>query len=597
MVYSKKIYGIISLNTIMIVFIGLISGNSRQSEIQAQSYDFADREARIQYLKSIPVTRWPEISDRKPMTYDEWKSKAGKFGPIEINLTRRAVPLIENQFRDICIIINTLLSNQITAAIDRYVADLILEGYGVETYVTSGGTPFELRAFLQGRYSAGMDGCLLVGDLPIPWFEDTCWDPPEYCAYPIDLFYMDMDGIWADNNSNGIYDSHTGDCPPEIWVGRLTASPMIMANEVALINNYFDKNHRYRARLDSLVNRSLAYIDDDWIQWAEEWDNIVGLAYDVRTLVSDGAETVDTDYENKLGVEYESILLCSHSDPACHYFKIGSEWTGGITCNDEVVSIDPKAYFYNLYACSNARYVEWDYMAGWYIFCQTHGIAAIGSTKTGSMLNFEYFYGPFGNGKTIGEALRDWFISIGQYGYTQDDMCWFYGMTLCGDPTLRNFENAPLEIVTRQLADGEYGQGYTDTLTAQGGRQPYHWSIIEGVLPPELQLNLTSGIISGIPEDVGVYNIAFRASDGSVPAQLDTVELSLFVGCLCGDANYDGSINVLDVAYIVNYLYKGGPAPIPPIAADADGSGYTNILDAANIISYLYKGGSAPDCF
>jgi hypothetical protein len=28
----------------------------------------------------------------------------------------------------------------------------------------------------------------------------------------------------------------------------------------------------------------------------------------------------------------------------------------------------PEAYFYNLFACSNARFTETDYMAGWYMF-------------------------------------------------------------------------------------------------------------------------------------------------------------------------------------------------------------------------------------
>lgn len=32
----------------------------------------------------------------------------------------------------------------------------------------------------------------------------------------------------------------------------------------------------------------------------------------------------------------------------------------------------------------------------------------MGSTKTGSMLTFENFYGPMGNGKLVGDAYVDW---------------------------------------------------------------------------------------------------------------------------------------------------------------------------------------------
>jgi len=65
---------------------------------------------------------------------------------------------------------------------------------------------------------------------------------------------------------------------------------------------------------------------------------------------------------------------------------------------------------------------------------------------------------------------------------------------------------------------------------------------------------------------------------------------------ICGDANGDASSNILDVSYIVNYLYRGGPVPDPPEKADVNHSGGTNILDVTYLINYLYKGGPAPNC-
>jgi len=62
-----------------------------------------------------------------------------------------------------------------------------------------------------------------------------------------------------------------------------------------------------------------------------------------------------------------------------------------------------------------------------------------------------------------------------------------------------------------------------------------------------------------------------------------------------GDADNSGSINVIDATFIINWLYKSGPAPEPDIAlADADCSGGLNILDAAYIIHYLYESGPEP---
>nr|MBN2278130.1 hypothetical protein [candidate division Zixibacteria bacterium] len=64
----------------------------------------------------------------------------------------------------------------------------------------------------------------------------------------------------------------------------------------------------------------------------------------------------------------------------------------------------------------------------------------------------------------------------------------------------------------------------------------------------------------------------------------------------CGDANADGRVNILDGTYIINYLYRGGPAPVYPDLADVNHSESINILDVTYLIVYLYRGGPEPDC-
>ena len=64
----------------------------------------------------------------------------------------------------------------------------------------------------------------------------------------------------------------------------------------------------------------------------------------------------------------------------------------------------------------------------------------------------------------------------------------------------------------------------------------------------------------------------------------------------CGDVDGSNAVNILDVSFVVSYLYKGGPAPHPSVEADVDHSGSINILDVGYTISYLYKGGPAPNC-
>ena len=66
--------------------------------------------------------------------------------------------------------------------------------------------------------------------------------------------------------------------------------------------------------------------------------------------------------------------------------------------------------------------------------------------------------------------------------------------------------------------------------------------------------------------------------------------------CHPGDANGNLAFNILDVTYLISYLYKGGPAPTPyPLCSgDANCNCAVNILDVTYLISYLYKGGPSP---
>jgi hypothetical protein len=54
-------------------------------------------------------------------------------------------------------------------------------------------------------------------------------------------------------------------------------------------------------------------------------------------------------------------------------------------------------------------------------------------------------------------------------------------------------------ITTNSLPEGTEDVAYSHTLEVQGGSPPYIWSVSGGTLPIGLQLNPTSGVISGAP--------------------------------------------------------------------------------------------------
>jgi len=65
---------------------------------------------------------------------------------------------------------------------------------------------------------------------------------------------------------------------------------------------------------------------------------------------------------------------------------------------------------------------------------------------------------------------------------------------------------------------------------------------------------------------------------------------------ICGDANGNMSLDIMDAVFVINYLYKDGARPVPMEASDTNGNGSVDVMDAVYLINYLYKGGPEPYC-
>ena len=65
-------------------------------------------------------------------------------------------------------------------------------------------------------------------------------------------------------------------------------------------------------------------------------------------------------------------------------------------------------------------------------------------------------------------------------------------------------------------------------------------------------------------------------------------------GFTCGDCNGDGIVDIGDVVFLVNYLYKNGSAPDPVQAGDCNCDSTVDLGDVVYLINYLFKQGSPP---
>jgi hypothetical protein len=87
--------------------------------------------------------------------------------------------------------------------------------------------------------------------------------------------------------------------------------------------------------------------------------------------------------------------------------------------------------------------------------------------------------------------------------------------------------SSSLAITTTSLPDGvEHGR-YSDTLSAEGGKGPYKWTIVAGRLPRGLTLGVNSGRISGTTRESGTRNFTVQVLDAAL--QTATAALSVTI--------------------------------------------------------------------
>jgi Putative Ig domain len=86
-----------------------------------------------------------------------------------------------------------------------------------------------------------------------------------------------------------------------------------------------------------------------------------------------------------------------------------------------------------------------------------------------------------------------------------------------------------LGITTTSLPSGTLSFSYSTTLGGSGGVPPYTWSVTAGDLPPGLDLDPTSGALSGIPTVAGTYPFTVQVADSQSPPATASAPLSITV--------------------------------------------------------------------
>ncbi len=273
---------------------------------------------------NITTSSIPPKQDGREIKRLEWHAPHGIFPgqyaeylqmhPLEAPKFKTVVTDKNQLDANISILVDASLYTQITTNLNQYIADIESEGYTVFLSTVSGGSPQDIKDWVIDRYNAGSEGFFFIGDITAAWAEVSG------SQFPCDLFYMDLDDNWQDNDSDGIYEVHTagtGDMAPEVYIGRLYAHSLSYGSEAGMVNDYFTKAHAYRLGQLTQPWRSLEYVDEDWWSMPVNLDLVYG---DSVVRFDYGYYTTASDYLDQMDHGRHFVTVCAHSYSGGHHF-------------------------------------------------------------------------------------------------------------------------------------------------------------------------------------------------------------------------------------------------------------------------------------
>ncbi|MBK8700727.1 MAG: hypothetical protein IPN29_14790 [Saprospiraceae bacterium] len=179
----------------------------------------------------------------------------------------------------VLLVVTSAMDSALVDELATYAADLEMEGWCVKkTIVGEQEAVTSIKGKIKMVYDEGsLRSLVLIGHVPVPYSGLIAPDghtPDHSGAWPADVYYADMDGVWTDDSVNSTQASGTrNDNVPgdgkfdqsnipgkvELEIGRIDLSnlPVFNMTEEALMIKYFNKNHHFRSGQLNMPRRGL----------------------------------------------------------------------------------------------------------------------------------------------------------------------------------------------------------------------------------------------------------------------------------------------------------------------------------------------------
>lgn len=367
------------------------------------------------------------------------------YGYIHVGIES---PVIENRGKLIL-----LAANNVTAAltneIKRLQDDLEGDGWDVITMYTATNTAVTaVRNQIMSTYTldpSNTKALFILGHVPVPYSGSFGPDahPDHQGAWPADTYYGDMNQLWSDATVNvtaglpartqnipgdGKFDPNNAGVV-ELQVGRVDLANMtsFTLTETQLLKNYLDKDHDYRKKVFSPIKR--AVIDDNFGYFSGEafassgYKNFGPLVGPANVTAADYFTTManNTSYLWSYGCGGGSFTSCS-----------------GVGNTTNFTTSDLGGVFTMLFG---SYFGDWDIANNFLRAPLCQGRTLTNAWSGRPHLQFHHM----ALGENIGYSIRVSQNNTGTYYYSYAQN--FIGISLMGDPTLRNDVVTPVSNV------------------------------------------------------------------------------------------------------------------------------------------------------
>lgn len=280
-------------------------------------------------------------------------------------------------------------------------------------------------------------GLMLLGHIPVPYSGDNNPDghPDHKGAWPADIYYGDIDGIWSDlavSNStatdprnhniigDGKFDDDAIPSELELEVGRVDFFnlPAFSNTETQLMKKYLDKLHSFKIR--NFIPIDKAVVEDNFTGYPE---GFAGSGYTSFAPMFGPANTIDGDYTTAL---LSSSHLWSYGTGAGNYTS-----ASGIVSTTNFATDSLKSIFTMLFG---SYFGDWDSQNN-----LLRSALASGSILSSSWGGRPYWhYHQMAMGEDLGHCAQTTQNNNGTY-FSSTLGCWcgIVSVAQMGDPSLR----------------------------------------------------------------------------------------------------------------------------------------------------------------